>query len=205
MLCIIGWSCRNGRYFCKLLLRLIHLSPDRIKSQRQTDRFVLLCDAHGSFHFGRSATNTAKKLPECVVWKRSTKQRCLSWPRTVKLFSVLHENIAVSRPLMFFALFGYGSDQWEMYIDTKDRNHTVWEELMWLFEVVYCKATKIKSTLEDPFARIRRSSSHLREGSWSVGVSHVSVNFASGISELFPFVSFQGGFATGTDGTIQFE
>ena len=90
--CMIGWSCRNCWYFSKLPLRLIHLSPDRIKSQRQTDRFVLLCDAHGSFHFGRSATNTAKKLPACVVRKRGSGKRCRNLLRTVRLFAVSYEN-----------------------------------------------------------------------------------------------------------------
>ena len=71
--CIIGWSCKNCPYFSELPLRLMHLSPDRINSQRLTGWCVLLCDAHGSFRFCRSAANAEKRLPECVVWKKTTR------------------------------------------------------------------------------------------------------------------------------------
>jgi hypothetical protein len=70
--CIIGWSCKNCPYFSELPLRLMHLSPDRINSQRLTGWCVLLCDAHGSFRFCRSAAN-AEKLPECMLWKKTTR------------------------------------------------------------------------------------------------------------------------------------
>ena len=90
-----GWSCKNCTYFSELSLRLMHLSPDRINSQRLTGCFFLLCDADVSCRFCRSATNAAKRLPECVVWKKTTKQRCPSWLRTVRLSPVSHEKIDI--------------------------------------------------------------------------------------------------------------
>ena len=36
---------------------------------------VLLYDPHGRFHCRRSATNAAKKLPECMLWKKNTRKR----------------------------------------------------------------------------------------------------------------------------------
>ena len=50
------------------------------------------CDADASFHFHRSATNTAKRLPECVVCKKNARQRCPSSLRTDRLLPASHEN-----------------------------------------------------------------------------------------------------------------
>ena len=63
-------ACKNSPFFCELPLRLMHLSPDRTNSQRLTGCFFLLCDADVSCRFCRSATNAAKRLPECV-WKKN--------------------------------------------------------------------------------------------------------------------------------------
>ena len=65
-------ACKNSPFFCELPLRLMHLSPDRTNSQRLTGCFFLLCDADVSCRFCRSATNAAKRLPECV-WKKNTR------------------------------------------------------------------------------------------------------------------------------------
>ena len=56
------------------LVRACKNSPsDRINSQRLTGCFFLLCDADVSCRFRRSATNAAKRLPNCVVWKKNTR------------------------------------------------------------------------------------------------------------------------------------
>ena len=44
-----------------------------------------------SFGFLRSVTNAAKRLPECVVCKKNTRQRCPSSLRTDRLLPVSHE------------------------------------------------------------------------------------------------------------------
>ena len=41
--CIVGWSCKNCTYFSELALRLMHLSPDSIRSHKLTGCFFLLC------------------------------------------------------------------------------------------------------------------------------------------------------------------
>ena len=63
------------------------------KKPRLTGWFLLF-DAHGSFHFCRSATNAAK-FPQCMLWKKNTRQRCPSSLRTVRLFPVSNENAVI--------------------------------------------------------------------------------------------------------------
>ena len=86
----MGWSCKNCSYFSKFPLRLMHLSPDRIHFW-QADLLIFSNLWCVSFGFLRSVTNAAKRLPECVVCKKNTRQRCPSSLRTDRLLPVSHE------------------------------------------------------------------------------------------------------------------
>ena len=82
----------------------------------QTESFLerlvccfLLFDAHGLFHFRRSATKAAKRLPECMIWKRNTRQRYPSLPRTpgcsLRCFNIRTERQGVALVCLLLSTF----------------------------------------------------------------------------------------------------
>ena len=71
---------------------------------RLTCWFSLLCDGDVSFHSCRSGTNTAK-LPEYMLSKKNTRQRCPSSLRTVRLFPVCHMRTLTYSYRSFYGTF----------------------------------------------------------------------------------------------------
>ena len=96
--CIIGCSSESMKelpLFFQFPLRLMHLSPDRINFW-QADLLIFLYFVMVMFRFTLAgARRNAAKFPQCMLWKKNTRQRCPSSLRTVRLFPVSNENTVI--------------------------------------------------------------------------------------------------------------